>query len=245
MVRAKAVATVATVDELEEEILETYGLNPDDPRQQDEDDDEDFNDPEDDDDEQDAIAEQTSVLAHLQDQVPFKVIVQRDGQINSWEQTREVDQWADDQGAYPRQYRSYSREEWTAAINLLAETVTNLATTHPDFQRTTGLYVEEHTPELLLINGKRMVIKIEIPTKAKLAGKKFEVLDAAGYYSYGQGNDKADRYAELLSYCSGEDRELLMDIACQYMRDLRIRTNKRVWAEQNPELAAQFPNQFK
>ena len=34
-----------------------------------------------------------------------------------------------------------------------------------------------------------------------------------------------------------EHRDVLLDICCQYLRDVRIRVNKQTWADQNQDIA--------
>ena len=126
--------------------------------------------------EEKALAKQDAAEAErqrIQGLVPWKV-VETDGYGN-YRQTQEITQWADDWGAYPRVYRSYTREEWTQAINVLAATVISLATTNPDYQRQTGVYVEEHSDDLLLIRAKKWQLVIEIPVKSTSKGKRVEL----------------------------------------------------------------------
>ena len=173
----------------------------------------------------------------LQPRVPWKLIPGNSSYSTDYEQKREIDQWADDWGHYPRIYRSYTREEWTQAINLLAETVAGLATSHPDYQRTTGLYVEERTDDLLLIRAKKWQLVIQIPAKSSVAGKKFELKVGLGNPYWGGQDDRATQFAELLSMAPRESRDVLLDICCQYLRDVRIRVNKQAWADQNNDIA--------
>lgn len=167
--------------------------------------------------------------------VPWKV-VETTGYYNN--QKSEIDQWADDLGQYPRKYRSYSRDEWGQAITVLADAVNGLAETQPDYQRTTGLYVEEHTNDLLLIKAKKWQLLIQVPTKSSPAGKKFELKDGSGQAVWGSDATRESSLAELLAdYVPEDNREMLLNICCQYLRGIRIRVNRAVWGAEHPELA--------
>lgn len=171
----------------------------------------------------------------LQALVPWKV-VETTGYYNN--QKGEIDQWADDLGQYPRNYRSYSRDEWGQAIGVLAAAVNGLAESHPDYQRTTGLYVEEHTIDLLLIKAKKWQLLIQVPTKSSPAGKKFELKDGSGQAVWGSDSKREAALAELLAdYIPEDNREMLLNICCQYLRGIRIRVNRAVWGAEHPELA--------
>lgn len=183
--------------------------------------------------------------------VPWKVLVVEvpRGARPSWmredqddyafsNQKREIDQWADDSGQYPVIYRSYTRDEWKEAIDLLALVVSELAEKHPDYQRATGIYVEEHSSELLLIRAKKWQLLIQVPAKATAGGKKFLLSAPPGQSDWQEQDKRPDYLADLLAtYVPAENREILLNIACQYMRDIRIRVNKATWAQANPELA--------
>jgi hypothetical protein len=149
-----------------------------------------------------------------------------------------IDQWMDDQGQYPRVYRAYSREEWKDAIKLLAVTVDELAITHPDYQRVTGLYVEEQADDLLLIRSKKWQLVIQIPSKASTTGKRFTFTATPGRDDYGMESERLDGFTELLTNYVPEDRrDTLLDICCQYLRDIRIRVNRGIWAAEHPDIA--------
>lgn len=155
-----------------------------------------------------------------------------------YQQTTAIDQWMDDQGRYPRVYRAYSRDEWKGAIKLLADTVADLATTHPDYQRLTGLYVEEQADDLLLIRSKKWQLVIQIPGKATTSGKRFTFSAAPGREAYGMEAERLDGFTELLTkYVPDEHRDTLLDICCQYLRDIRIRVNKGIWAGEHADIA--------
>lgn len=173
--------------------------------------------------------------ARVQALVPWEVIAP-DQYGRTWEQQRKVDSWADNDGTYPRRYRAYTREEWTDAIDALAACVAGLAEADPDYQRKTGLYVEEHGRDLLLIKSKKWKLLIVVPAKASTAGKKIELSTNSAEWS-GQDSN-ADSFAELLTrYVTGDARDTLLDICCQYMTSVRIRVNKGVWAAEHPDIA--------
>lgn len=185
-------------------------------------------------------AQKDAERAALQALVPWKVVEDTTYYNN---QQREIDQWADDEGTYPRAYRAYSREEWTAAINALAAAVAALPADHPEYQRRTGLYVEEHGPDLLLIVCKEWQLVIQVPSKATAGGKKFELKAAPGKDAWGGEEKRVNGLVELLAeYVAGDGREALLDVCCQYLRAVRIRVNKRAWAAEHPELAHHVAN---
>ncbi len=184
-----------------------------------------------------ALAEQAAERARLQALVPWRITGPNRYGTNDYEQLREIETWADDAGRYPRRYRSYTRGEWASAIALLAGLVDALAETHPDYQRKTGLYVEEQSDDLLVIRAKKFQLVIQIPSKATPAGKKFELKPIPGIDGWGGDTERADAVAELLSHAAGEDRELLLDLCCQYLRPVRLRVNKAAWATEHPDLA--------
>lgn len=176
--------------------------------------------------------------------VPWKVLVlqePRQGFGNDWsfhEQASEITRWADEKGAYPKVYRSYARDEWAQAIDALASAVTGLAETDPEYQREMGLYVEEHTSELLLIRAKKWQLLIHAPSKATASSKKFLLSAQPGGDDYRDREERPNWLADLLAnHVPVETRDTLLNIACQYMRDIRIRVNKTTWAQANPELA--------
>lgn len=173
--------------------------------------------------------------ARVQALVPWEVVAPA-GYNVAYDQKRKIDTWADNDGRHPRRYRSYSREEWAQAIAALAESVTALEESDPDYQRRTGLYVEEHGRDLLLIKSKKWKLLIAVPAKASTAGKKIELSSNSAEWS-GQDSN-ADSFAELLTtYVTGDARDTLLDICCQYMTSVRIRVNRATWAAEHPDLA--------
>lgn len=182
-----------------------------------------------------ALAAKEAERAALQARVPWELVEE---DRNSYRQKPTIDQWADDWGHFPRCYRSYTREEWAQAIALLAQTVSQLAETHPDYQRTTGLYVEEYSADTLLIRSKAWQLLIQVPSKSSVKGKLFKLEAAAGKDSWGGSDTRADAFAEFLTvYVADEHRDILLDICCQYLRDVRIRVNRATWGILNPDLA--------
>jgi len=184
-----------------------------------------------------ARAEQEAERQRVQALVPWKVLetAPHNG-YQGYQQKGEIDTWADNDGRYPRRYRSYTREEWTQAIDALAEAVAALEETDSDYQRKTGLYVEERGANLLLLKAKSWTFLIQVPDKASTSGKKIAVTNTSADWS---ARDACyDHFADLLrNHIASEHRDVLLDICCQYMTAVRIRVNKGVWAAENPEHA--------
>lgn len=175
-----------------------------------------------------------AALDLMQSQVPWVVL--RDQY--AYNQQSNIDQWADDSGQFPERYRSYTREEWHQAISTLAAAVEGLNDSDPAYQRLTGLYVEEHTPDLLLIRAKLWQLQIEVPSKSTIKGKRFTLIAGDGKDDWSGKDKRPDAFADLLAnHVPAADRETLLNICCQYIRDVRIRVNKAMWAQANPKLA--------
>lgn len=173
--------------------------------------------------------------AKVQALVPWTVVDQH------WMQSREIDLYFDDHGTYPRAYRAYSRAEWRELIATLATAVNALAETDPDYQRATGLYVEEHGDDILLLCAKKWHLIIQVPARASTSGKRFDLKTPPGVDPYANGGDagRLASFAELLTkHLPEESRDMLLDICCQYLRPVRIYVNRHTWALANPELVS-------
>lgn len=170
----------------------------------------------------------------LQTLVPWKIVE------NDWEQRGAINIYFDEQGHFPRVFRAYTREEWREAIKVLAGAVAGLGETNPEYQRRTGIYVEEQGDDLLLICTTRWQLLIQVPAKASTSGKRFELKPASGVdnYSFGGETGRLAAFAELVTdHLPPENRELLLDICCQYLRQVRIHVNRATWAAEHPDLA--------
>lgn len=153
-----------------------------------------------------------------------------------WRQRGEIDRWMDDQGMYPRAYRSYDRNEWQNAIKVISETVHALPERDKDYQHLTGLYVEEQTDDMLLVIGKKWQLYIHIPPKASKTGKKLEITAPQGRENYSFTSERPKLFADfLMTYIPDDKRDEVLDLVCQYVREVRIYVNREHWKQENPD----------
>jgi hypothetical protein len=178
-------------------------------------------------------AEEIAERDRIQALVPWKVL-----RSSAWGQASQIDTWMDESGHFPTEYRGYTADEWKAAIAVLADAVERLRTIDGNYQKQTGLYVEEHTDTYLLIRGKKWQFQMAITGKASTTGKKLELGAAPGRDNYGFASERPGLFAEFLkAHIPGEEYERILNMVSQYMPEIRKLLNREVWAEENPTIA--------
>lgn len=140
-------------------------------------------------------------------------------------------------GAYPRRYRAYRQEEWTAIYDALAAAIDRL---EPEDQAGIGVYIEERGDTFLLVRAKLWQLLIDVPAKASKSGKTLKITPVKAYTPveryYYDNRDDVDAEKKAINdfvdfawtHLQGESRDLIFDVLAQYHPAIRFTINLRV-----------------